>query len=73
MDRTLSQAAAPAAELARAFVSRAAALYDRLPQEPTVRPTDPDALARLEARSIPTQGVPWKRSGTSCSGMSAPA
>lgn len=58
MDRTLSQAAAPAAELARAFVSRAAALYDRLPQEPTVRPTDPDALARLEARSIPTQGRP---------------
>ena len=58
MDRTLSQAAAPAAELAQAFVSRAAALYDRLPQEPTVRPTDPDALARLEARSIPTQGRP---------------
>ena len=58
MDCTLSQAAAPAAELARAFVSRAAALYDRLPQEPTVRPTDPDALARLEARSIPTQGRP---------------
>ncbi len=58
MDLTLCQAAAPAADLARELIAHAAALYDRLPQEPTVHPTDPEVLARLEARAVPTQGRP---------------